>query len=566
MSRKPPGYWQDFDHVQTELTPFIMKYGRLPTNCELASEGFSTLARVIPKYHGGFAEVARQLGTQTYEDSVGKKHKNTWNEENVIDEFLRYVRQEGIDYFPTRRELLQDNSSLWSGITQVFGTYAPFKNELKKRGIFLRTRPRKGIHSWDNTVAILSPIVEEEGHLPSDNDLDRMGLTGLRGYISTHKLRRRLLKYFGVTSKPRKYTVPRKTGYWNEKSNLLKELDQVFETYGRIPTDDELRKLGFGSLPKHMRNLDEETLKQYGYSKVSFLLRARDGHYLRSTYELLFDNFLSHNGIEHLTEGLITENGPKKYLYDFKIRLRGRPLFVEIWGYGRSRDERERTYQRKRAKKEELYRALQLELIGIESSLFNNSFLKMYEDMATLLQRYDSEFRPRPCDLSCFVWGSHHNIGDVSERLQAIIDQNDGYFPTTDEIRKEEGGEGLLSMIMKFGGVSVFKKILGTDLRPRETMWSLKHLRGELMKINNLRYIPSYTQLEVVDRTFSAGYRRTVDLTKSRSCSVCPQEEHICRNTRYRQKANGRRNTCEVNLRRFFVSLVGFHVNANLAR
>ena len=90
-NRKPKGYWENFDNVQKEIKPLLVKYGRFPSNKEMTFEGKSSLARFIGKYHGGIIEVAKRLNVPTYDERIGRNKKNTWNEANVLIEFKKYI-------------------------------------------------------------------------------------------------------------------------------------------------------------------------------------------------------------------------------------------------------------------------------------------------------------------------------------------------------------------------------------------------------------------------------------------------------------------------------------------
>ena len=90
-------------------------------------------------------------------------------------------------------------------------------------------------------------------------------------------------------------------------------------------------ELGFGSLHQHISKLDNDFLEKVDYFNDSNLLVTKDGDRVRSNYELLFDNFLSFNNIKHETEGVVSKNINKGYLYDFKLFLNETIVYVEVW-------------------------------------------------------------------------------------------------------------------------------------------------------------------------------------------------------------------------------------------
>ena len=216
---------------------------------------------------------------------------------------------------------------------------------------------------------------------------------------------------------------------------------------------------------------------------------------------MLFDNFLSFNNIQHETEGVISEDIDKGYLYDFKLSLDKTIVYVEVWGYTRGRNDLEKIYEKKRLDKERKYHELGLKLLGIDGErVFSKSFDEIYSEFEKLIQNYQPSFVSEPLDINYFLGGSNYSIDTIVEELKKIVKNNDGYFPTTIQLREQKGGEGLVSMIQKYGGVDTFKKILNTDIRTKELKWDLNSLKKEIYELNRLKYIPSYSDLEKMNR------------------------------------------------------------------
>jgi ribosomal protein L24E len=499
--RKPRGYWENFVNVEKELRPLLNKYGRFPSNNEMTKEGKTSLARFIGKYHGGILEVAKRLNASTYDEQIGRNKANTWNESNVTIQFKEYVRQNKIDYFPSRYEISKNGSNIYIGITQVFGSYKNFKKHLKGKGFSLKEKPKDVKWTFETAVNELEPIINEIGYFPSQSDLDRLNLKGLRGYISKNNLLDALKKHFDVQSKLRKNTVSRPSGYWNNHKNVLLELDKVFNKFGRIPTNKELLELGFGSLALHVKKLPKETLEKYNYFSNSILIKTKDGHFVRSNYELLFDNYLSFNNLIHQTEGIIAEGHSKKYQFDFKLTLSNKKIvFVEIWGYTRNRNKQEKNYHQKRLLKESFYKSLKLNLIGIPADIYEKSFEEIYNYFSKAISKCDKNYIPKEIDINYFLWGSTYNEENLIESLRILISLNQGYFPTTNELRGIENGEGIISQIQKFGGVEYFKNKLNVTSKLKESKWSLEYLKAEINNLNKLLYMPSYEELNKLNR------------------------------------------------------------------
>ena len=161
----------------------------------------------------------------------------------------------------------------------------------------------------------------------------------------------------------------------------------------------------------------------------------------------------------------------------------------------------EKIYEKKRLDKERKYHELGLKLLGIDGErVFSKSFDEIYSEFEKLIQNYQPSFVSEPLDINYFLGGSNYSIDTIVEELKKIVKNNDGYFPTTIQLREQKGGEGLVSMIQKYGGVDTFKKILNTDIRTKELKWDLNSLKKEIYELNRLKYIPSYSDLEKIGR------------------------------------------------------------------
>tara|TARA_B110000977_G_scaffold133927_1_gene170511 strand:- start:779 stop:2758 length:1980 start_codon:yes stop_codon:yes gene_type:complete len=499
--RKPPNYWKNIENVKRELKPLIDKLGRFPSNNEMIKEIGSSLPKYIMKYHGGILHLSQEMGLKNYDESIGRRTQGTWKKEDVVDKFLKILKKHKLNHFPSRYDLKDMGEDVYVGITQIFKTYKNFKKHIRDLGYDFSDKPKKEVY-W-NVERIneeLTKITNEIGYFPSNSDLNKRGLSTLRRIVGeTPSLKKPFLEKYSL--KPRKYTSSRESGYWLDEENIKKETLNVFRRFGRIPPSKELQELGYGSLHQHILKLDNEFLEKVDYFNDSILLITKDGDRVRSNYELLFDNFLSYNNIKHETEGVISEDSDKGYLYDFKLHLNETIVYVEVWGYTRDRTDFEKEYGEKRLKKEKEYQKLGLKLIGIDGEkVFSKSFNEIYSELESLIQKFNPSFTSKPLDLNYFLGGSRYSINSIIEELKQIIKNNDGYFPTTYQLRELDGGEGLISMIQKHGGVDTFKKLLNTDIKPRELKWDIVLLKKEIYKLNKLKYVPSIKDLEKNNR------------------------------------------------------------------
>jgi hypothetical protein len=498
--RKPRGYWKNIENVKKELKPLIERLGRFPSSNEMIKEIGSSLPRYIIKYHGGILHLSHEMGLKNYDESIGRRTQGTWKKKEVVNIFLKILKNKKLNHFPSRYDLKDMGEDVYVGISQTFNTYENFKIHIKSLGYNFSDKPKKVYWNTQRINKELTKIINEIGYFPSGSDLNKRGLTTLRRLISENPgLKEPFLKKY--SKKSRKYSIPKESGYWLNKENIKKETLKVYSRFGRIPPTKELIELGYGSLHQHISKLDNDFLEKVDYLNDSDLLITKDGDRVRSNYELLFDNFLSLNRIKHETEGLISEEIDKKYLYDFKLYLNKIIVYVEVWGYTRGRTEFEKEYGRKRLKKEKVYQELGLNLIGIDGEkVFSKRFDEIYLEFEGLVQKFLPNFNSKPLDINYFLGGSNYSIDIIIEELKSIIKTNNNFFPTIEQLRKIKGGNGLISMIQKYGGVSVFKERLKVDIRPQESKWDLQLLKEEIFKINKLRYVPSTSDLEKINR------------------------------------------------------------------
>jgi hypothetical protein len=499
--RKQSGYWKNIENVKRELKPLIDKLGRFPSNNEMIIEIGNSLPKYIMKYHGGILHLSQEMGLKNYDESIGRRTQGTWKKEDVVDTFLKILKKHKLNHFPSRYDLKDMGEDVYVGITQIFKTYKNFKTHIRDLGYEFSNKPKNEVYWNSNRInQELTKIINELGYFPSPKELDERGLSTIRRLLSENpSLKEPFLKKY--SKKPRKYTTPKESGYWLNKENIKKETLEVYSRFGRIPPSKELIELGYGSLHQHILKLDNKFLEKVDYFNDSNLLITKDGDRVRSNYELLFDNFLSYNNIKHETEGLISEDINVGYLYDFKLFLIKTIVYVEVWGYTRGRTDFEKNYENKRIKKEKEYRKLGLNLIGIDGEkVFSKSFSEIYLEFESLIQKFNPNFISKPLDINYFLGGSNYSINTIIEELKQIIKNNNGFFPSTQELRELKGGDGLISMIQKYGGVDVFKKLLNTDIKPRELKWDIDSLKKEIYNLNKLKYIPSFSDLEKMNR------------------------------------------------------------------
>ena len=112
----------------------------------------------------------------------------------------------------------------------------------------------------------LGKIVRKHGDLPMKNELQDLGYGAIAGQIEKQGGYPYFREKLGLTLKYRRH------GYWSQE-NTLAEARKLYEKYGNIPSETELRNLGLGSFPgaasehfggivKLRKLLDEENAPQ----------------------------------------------------------------------------------------------------------------------------------------------------------------------------------------------------------------------------------------------------------------------------------------------------------------
>ncbi|MCB1702783.1 MAG: hypothetical protein KDI14_18355 [Halioglobus sp.] len=424
--RFPTGYWKDFDNVAQHLRPYIEQHGRLPKNKELSQDGLSMLGRAITLYHGGYAAVSKRLEVPTADTQTSKKPRDYWTMDRAIEKIHEYLAQSANSTTrPTRKELSEFEPSLLTpigkfGLTQLLDNY-------QARYCIQLERPKKDVKwSEERICKNLRELAEEQGHLPAQSQLTELGLEGLRGAIS---------KSGGIKHYSQLLCIPTKneslgkrpSGYWDNPDNLRAELLPLIERIGHLPSAQELAALGQSDLlsaySKYggVRGLSSALELDLDSSGLFVTL---DGHYVRSRYEVLFDNFLYLNNITHQTEGPISDQ--HNYLFDFRLtNLDGEPVFVEIWGYSDRHDiEIAMLYNEKRKDKEKVYQDNDLTLLSFEEHEFDKPFAGIYKTIVEKLKHHNVQhsFKPVEHNIEYFI-GSAYSFDELTRELQPHIDE-----------------------------------------------------------------------------------------------------------------------------------------------
>lgn len=300
--------------------------------------------------------------------------RNYWlNEDNIIKE-LKLVCND-IGKFPTKEDMKKLNKyGLWLGIHKNNKPIQYYQNLLR----YDNKRRENGYWTEETIRKELKRIISESGDFPTQLQLRKSGNCDLAKAIDRLNLSYSdLQEEFGFEPKEK----PKK--YWLDWDNLTSELRKIIRD-NKFPTLSMILYNGCGSAIAGIMKFGgiNEVADKMGYDPP-FFKKTTDGHFVHSSYEYIFDEWLHSNKIPHIYNGLINKN--HRYLFDFKIN----DFYVEIWGYNKE-DTRENTrngdYNKKRAVKEKLYKYLNLKLISIEGCIFKQLHHQIEEHFYNLMK------------------------------------------------------------------------------------------------------------------------------------------------------------------------------------
>jgi hypothetical protein len=335
-----------------------------------------------------------------------------------------------------------------------------------------------------NILAHLSALTQQLGKFPTSTEMP----TSLWAAIKKTKISiYDYQKMLGYSSNEKPY------GFWNKIQNLKNEVLKLIDlNNGIFPTLSQIEKsLGSGGKKATLKIGGIYSLAKimgFEYRKPSIQgagsYLTSDGHYVSSSYEYLIDEYLYSRNIEHSVDKIIHDE--YNYRYDFKIN----DTFIEIWGFEKGRKhQRCIEYNKKRLKKEALYKKYKLKLISIEQSLFKKPLSQIFEYLDSIFMCKEV----RPINLEnyfnyCHMWNKDKIKYEISKVIQKL-----GKFPTSGDLKKNKLG-GLLDAINRQGGIIMFSNEMGYPQKPKKrNHWNLQTILSELKTYNE---IPNTTELK----------------------------------------------------------------------
>ncbi|MFD2580988.1 hypothetical protein ACFSR6_00690 [Pedobacter vanadiisoli] len=317
----------------------------IPTKTLMIKRGYQKLARyAIPKYFKNFRNLHEALLLPN-----SRKSPEYWNLKNTVIELREFCQ--------ANRKLIEDTS-----ITKAIYRIKNFglMNAAQKHGGLkaLNRRFKLGItfksKKWTKSKVIHDlKEFHQSGQVINRKNLSSLGKNGLLWAISKFGNLTTFKRAIGIQAK--------KLQRWDD-SSIIKNLKQLIVKHGFFPNTSVLKMLGRYDLLRAISN-------NGGFSKFTKLLNApsrtffpaKDGHYLQSSYECIFDNILFKYDIPHLVHVRISEE--HLYKCDFLIGN----TYIEIAGYRRSNSN---SYEVKMARKIQIYKELKKEYIIIPQKVF----------------------------------------------------------------------------------------------------------------------------------------------------------------------------------------------------
>jgi hypothetical protein len=248
-SRKPNGYYADFEVLKAELLRWVTESGVagvMPTAQQLkdGSPPRNDLVRAISQ-HGGPAEVAKKLGLRMTHD---KKPDGYYDDpRNLAREVYAAVDELRLSgSMPTPKQLV---SSGKAGLVAAVCEHGGFWKVAQSLGL---TPNRKQKGYWieemvDAEVLEFLRLTGAEGWMPTGFELRGAGRADLEVAIYRHGgTTRAVAERLGLASR-----APKPDGYWEDKGVIVRELlDFVRDhgTPGRMPTQAELAQAGRNDL------------------------------------------------------------------------------------------------------------------------------------------------------------------------------------------------------------------------------------------------------------------------------------------------------------------------------
>jgi hypothetical protein len=269
--------------------------------------------------------------------------------------------------------------------------------------------------------------------------------------------------------------LEKKKGYWRNWDNIRMYLQKHFPLLlksGQCPTLEMMIATGEypsfvycnGGVPGVCKRL--KLVPAIGF-------QTRDGHYVRSYYELLLDEYLFSRRIDHMPE--VRPFSGHAFRCDQKVGN----YCIEIWGYKDIA-----SYTKRRKQKEQLYRRHGLKLIPIEKPFFKTTVNQIEERFDNLFASSGfSVTKKEPfsmrsiAEVVSYPWNEEGVKGHIQNYISRYNE-----FPTQKKLGAN-GMSGLAARIGQFGGFPYFRSLMGVSPWQPKRKWSEATIRKKLQAI-----------------------------------------------------------------------------------
>lgn len=326
--------------------------------------------------------------------------------------------------------------------------------------------------SLEESKQIIKDAIKVCGSFPTHNDVIKYGLWDANRVI---------LKLGGFATARVKFgfdLLEKPKGFWAKIENVKSELEHHFPLLienHQCPTLQMMSDVGvsLSAACNHHGGLKGICNKLNLIPAVGF--RTRDGHYVRSYWELILDEYLYSRKIPHEPE---IKPFPNK---GFRCDQKCGEYYIELWGMPHN----SKDYVERRKEKEGLYKGYGLNLVPLEKKTFIQSWSQIESSLDEIFAKCgfgiskDVSFDPNDIALAvAYPW----NEDAVIQCIQSYIKEyND--FPTQTKL-KSRRMSGLANRIYQFGGFKHFRELMGYSqwVKPNRK-WSEKKIISRLKEL-----------------------------------------------------------------------------------
>jgi hypothetical protein len=226
-SRRPKGYWGNYDNILYEVEKIQNEIGKFPSSTVLRSYKTPGLVDAIKK-HGGMKKLREVFNAPVI---LEKKKERKWDDFHKIVELYRSLIKE-LGRFPTKEDLKKRRlSGVILGIQKHGGVYPLYRC----LGIEPKTKPYGYWNKIENVFGEIDKIIDLTGKFPSRIFLNDMGLSSMVTAITK--------KHGGMLNIRKVYDCPLKSveyGHYSDFNNVKEVIKLCEEKLGHFPTVSEL--------------------------------------------------------------------------------------------------------------------------------------------------------------------------------------------------------------------------------------------------------------------------------------------------------------------------------------